>query len=113
MSLLDSTSLVDSVPLIANGDGTILIKGTRVPIDTVLIALKEGATAEEIIQQYPVVSLADVYAVIGSYLHQKEKVEAYLSTREQEAARVRSENEKRFTTGGFRERLLNRQKAKR
>jgi hypothetical protein len=47
------------------------VSKTRVPLDTIIAAFSEGATAEEIAYQYPVVPLADIYAVIGYYLHRK------------------------------------------
>ena len=57
--------MVDSVPLAMGADGVIRVSGTRVTLDTVLAAFREGATAEEIVQQYPSLALADVYQVIG------------------------------------------------
>lgn len=66
----------------------------------------EGATAEELAQQYPSVSLADVYYTIGYYLHRRDEVEAYLRRREVQAEQVRRQNETRFDPGGIRERLL-------
>lgn len=41
------------------------VRGTRVTLDTVLAAFRDGATAEEIVQQYPSISLADMYQVLG------------------------------------------------
>ncbi len=40
------------VPLRAEADGVIRVSGTRVTLDTVIAAFSEGATAEEIAQQY-------------------------------------------------------------
>jgi hypothetical protein len=54
--------------------------------------------------------LADVYSVIGYYLHQKQKVDAYLARREKFAEKVRRQNEARFDQSGMRERLLARKK---
>jgi uncharacterized protein (DUF433 family) len=98
------------VPLKACADGVVLVEGTRVTLDTIVAAFREGATAEEIAQQYPSVSLADAYAVIGYYLRQAEKVNAYLDQRRAKAAKVRQENERRFDPQGIRERLLARRK---
>jgi hypothetical protein len=71
----------------------------------------EGATAEEIVQQYPVLALADVYAVIGYYLRHRPEVEAYLAQRREAAERVRRENRARFDATGIRARLLARRRA--
>ena len=43
----------EPVPLAADRDGVMRVGGTRVTLDTVVAAFREGATAEEITQQYP------------------------------------------------------------
>lgn len=62
-------------------------------------------------QQYPVLSLADVYAVIGYYLRHRPEVETYLAQRREVAERVRRENIARFDPTGIRARLLARHSA--
>jgi len=49
------------VPLAADAQGVIRVGGTRVTLDTVVSAFYEGATPEEITQQYPSLELGDVY----------------------------------------------------
>ena len=56
------------VPLSADATGTVRVGGTRVTLDTVVGAFSRGATAEQIVQQYPTLDLADVYAVISRHL---------------------------------------------
>lgn len=56
------------VPLIAHPDGAIRVRGSRVLLDTIVTAFPSGAIAEEIVQQFPGVALADVDLVIGHYL---------------------------------------------
>ena len=94
------------VPLNTDTDGVVRVGGTRVTLDTVIAAFKEGATAEEIVSQYPTLQLADVYAVIGYYLQRQPEIEAYLSQRQHQAKEVRNQNEARFNQQGIRERLL-------
>ena len=94
------------VPLRMDADGVLRVGTTRVTLDTVVHAFLDGATAEEIVQQYPALYLGDVYSVIGYYLKRQTEVEAYLRQREQEAAEVRHENEIRFDPIGVRARLL-------
>jgi uncharacterized protein (DUF433 family) len=67
-------------------DGGIRVGGTRVTLDTVVAAFDSGATAEEIVQQYPSLTLADVYSVIAYYLRHESKVRAYLAERQRKAA---------------------------
>jgi len=94
------------VPLAVNADGVIRVAGTRVTLETVAHAFERGATAEEIVQQYPGLALADVYAVLGYILRHQAKVAAYLDQRAAECSTIREENEQRFDSQGVRARLL-------
>ena len=98
------------LPVALDKDGVARVGGTRVTLDTVVHAFARGATAEEIAQQYPSLSLSDIYATISFYLQNKQTVDQYLKEREKKARAVREENEKRFDQRGIRERLLARRK---
>lgn len=100
----------ERIPIKADADGVIRVGGTRVTLDTVVAAFDSGATAEEIVQQYPSLALADVYSVISYYLRHESEVRAYLAERQREAAQVREENERRFDPTGIRDRLLARRR---
>ncbi len=97
-----------TLPLETDADGVVRVSRTRVTLDTLVAAFAEGATAEEIAQQYPSVPLADIYSVIGYYLGRRAEVEAYLQDRHQQAIQVRQQNEARSDPVGIRERLLGR-----
>lgn len=99
-----------SLPLTSDKYGVVKVGGTRVTLDTIVKAFLRGATAEEIAQQYPSVSLSDVYATISYYLQNQKEVDAYLAKRKKQAQAVKAENEKRFDPHGIRERLLARKK---
>lgn len=103
----------EPVPLAKDGDGAIRVGGTRVTLDTIVEAFREGATPEEILQQYPALQLADVYAAISYYLRHQGEVEGYLQVREEQAMGIRVENERRSPSVGLRERLLNRRARRR
>ncbi len=107
MATLTTTEIIS---LETDKDEVIRISQTRVTLDTIVTAFKEGATAEEIAQQYPAVPLADVYYVIGYYLHRKDEVETYLGKREKEADELQNQMEARFNPVGIRERLTAKQK---
>jgi uncharacterized protein (DUF433 family) len=94
------------IPLTVDAYGVLRVGHTRVTLDTVLAAFTEGATAEEIVQQYSSLQLADVYSVIGYYLRHTAEVDAYLQQRHQQRETVRQQNEGRFDPHGVRERLL-------
>jgi uncharacterized protein (DUF433 family) len=93
-------------PLETGTDGVMRIAGSRVTLDTVALAFADGATAEEIAQQYPTLTLANVYAVIGYYLRHKQEVDVYLSGRNKQHDHVRKQNDTRFDSKGMRERLM-------
>jgi len=105
-------TVTEIVPVETDADGVIRVSKTRVTLDTIVIAFNEGATAEEITQQYPSVPLADVYSVIGYYLRRSSDVNAYLNRRQQQAEQVQKENEIRFNPVGVRERLIARRAGK-
>lgn len=94
------------VPLVTGMDGVVRVDMTRVTLDSVVGAFREGATAEEILQQYPVLRLADIYSVIGYYLRHQSEVDSYLRDRRRGTDRTRRENESYFDPQGVRDRLL-------
>ena len=98
------------VPLATGPDGVIRVAGTRVTLDTVAQAFERGATAEEIVQQYPVLPLGHVYSVLGYLLNHREAVETYLARRAKRHAKVCAENEGRLDPRGIRGRLLARRR---
>lgn len=93
------------VPLDSGADGVMRVRGSRVTLD-ILAAFHEGATAEEIVQQYPSIALADVFQAIGYYLRRSSEVESYLRRRCQDASATRKSNESRWPPEGVRRRLL-------
>ena len=101
---------MEPIPLAIDAEGVIRVGNTRVTLDTVVATFVEGATAEEIAQQYPSLDLADVYAVIAYYLRKRPEVEDYLHQRQQQAEDVRKQNESRFPPQGVRSHLLARQR---
>lgn len=98
----------DPIPLTVDSDGVTRVAGTRVTLDTVVAAFEQGTPVEQIAEQYPSVSLADVCAVVGFYLRHRDHVAAYLEERRRDAAAIRRENERRFPPEGVRERLTER-----
>jgi uncharacterized protein (DUF433 family) len=70
----------------------ILVRGTRVPIQTVLWDYLElGLFPEQIATRYRTLSIEQVYATITYYWHDRERVEAYLKRVERELDRQRRE----------------------
>ncbi len=102
---------VTAIPLSTDEAGVIRVSDTRVSFDSVIFAFNEGATPEEIVQQYPPLNLPDVYAVIGYYLQHRAEVEDYLENRLAERLELRKELEARSDSQDIRERLLARQRS--
>ena len=94
------------IPIEADASGVLRIGKTRVTLDIVIEAFSNGATPEEIVQQYPSLNLADIYHVIGYYLRRPSEVEAYFQQRKVQSDTVRKENETRFDPQGVRNRLM-------
>lgn len=99
-----------TVPLSLDEAGVLRLAGTRVSLDSVVYAFDEGATPEEIAQDFPTVALAAVYSVIGYYLQNRAEVEQYLDRRKVEREELKKSVEARFNPQGLRERLLARQR---
>src|SRR5215213_391269 len=95
-----------TVPLSQDQAGVLRVTGTRVSLDSVIYAFNEGATPEEIVQQYPTLDLKDVYSVVSYYLQNQDEVDKYLDQRQVERQELRKEIEARFDPRGIRERLL-------
>lgn len=95
----------EPVPLTKDQGGVLRVSGTRIPLDTVVVAYEAGATPEEICLDFPTLRLDDVYSVITYYLRHRPEVDAYLTRRREEAETVRRENQARFDPQGLRERL--------
>ena len=91
--------------------GVVRVGDTRVSLDTVIRGYLEGSIPEEIVEQFPSLQVADVYAAIGYYLKHKDQVDEYLVWRRQQREKVKQENETRANPFGLRERLSARMKS--
>lgn len=96
----------EPAPLKTNADGVVQVGKTRVTLDTVVAAFKQGMRTKEIVERYPSLRLADVYATLAFYLNHQQEVEAYLQQRQQQAQEVRQMNEAKFNPQKLRDRLL-------
>jgi len=86
--------LEDFFDVLAPND--IRLKGTRVGIETVLSDyLDLGLFPEQIVARYRTLSLEQVYATLTYYWHNREQLEAYLRTVEEETALQRREQDRR------------------
>jgi uncharacterized protein (DUF433 family) len=70
------------VPLQTDQSGVVRVTGTRVTLESILREFQLGATAEQIQESFPSITLAQIYGAIAYYLNHSEDVEQYLRERE-------------------------------
>ena len=93
-------------PLQFDAHGVCRVAGTRLTLLTLIDAFQEGASPEEICQEYHSVPLADVYAVIAFYLSHRDEIDSYLETVRQREAQVIEEIKSRSPLAEIRRRIL-------
>jgi uncharacterized protein (DUF433 family) len=86
-----------TVPLRTDEHGAIRIGKTRVLLELVIHAYYMGETPEGIVDSYPSLTTADVYAVIGYYLANREEIDAYMRQRDQQAEQIIRDMEANLT----------------
>ena len=104
--------VVDAIPLVKDTHGVYRVGTTRVTLDLVVRAFNRGATAEEIVQEYPSLQLSEIYQVIGYYLKHSAELAGYLATRESEEKELLAAHRDQWSPPGLRERLLARGKSR-
>ena len=98
--------LTSEIKLTETEAGVLRVGDSRVSLDTVIFAFGQGATPEQIVEDYDSLELAEVYAVISYYLQNREEVEDYLANRKFQREHLRRQIESRSNPQGIRERLL-------
>ena len=101
--------LVDTIPLAQDAHGVYRVGSTRVTLDLLVHAFDRGATAEEIVQDFPSLRLQDVYQVIGYYLKHGAELAPYFESRAREQEELLTSNRDQWSPAGLRQRLLARQ----
>jgi|SRR5215203_148065 len=101
-----NAAALEPIPLATDADGVIRVAGTRVTLATVIDTFMTGASPEEIAQDFPVLRLDDIYAVITYYLRHRAEVDASLRERRALAEGIRREIEAHSPQTGLRDRLL-------
>lgn len=91
-------------PLTLHEEGVIRITGSRVTLDVVVRQFRQGATAEQIQEDFPSLALRDIYAVIAYYLQHTDSVEEYVRAQTQAAHQTRREVESHQSSDTLRQR---------
>lgn len=59
-------------------NGALRVAGSRVSLDSVVVAFRQGDSPESIRESYPLLSLEQVYGAIAYYLAHEAEVDGYL-----------------------------------
>lgn len=83
------TLQAEPLPLHEDASGTIRVGGTRVTLESVVYAHESGSTPEEIVDDFPTVTLAQVYGTLAYYHQHRDQVREYLRRQEAGVAALR------------------------
>jgi len=98
-------ALTQTAPLTFGDDNTVRITGSRVTLDSIVHAFQHGATAEQIQDSFPSLTLREIYGAIAYYLEHQEQMDAYLQAQRQAAEETRRAIESRQNSAVLRERI--------
>lgn len=93
-------------PVRMDSYGVLRVGRTRVSLDSVVHAFNEGMDATEIQYNYDTLTLAEIHGAISYYLHNKERIDAYLKQQKIVFEEMRERNHIEFPNGITRETLL-------
>jgi uncharacterized protein (DUF433 family) len=96
----------DVPPLRTSADGVMRVGETRIPLERIIRAFLAGATPEQIVHDFDVLSVEEVYAVVNYYLHHRSEVDAYVAAADQDESANRDLDASQANAAGIRARLL-------
>jgi uncharacterized protein (DUF433 family) len=95
----------DPLPLHEDESGSIRVGGTRVTLDSVVAEHENGASPEQIVEDFNSLTLAQVYGALAYYHRHRDEVREYLRRQRVEAEALRREIEARQGPGPTRAEL--------
>ena len=108
MTTVDFEPLTVTVPLREEPPGVFRVGKSRVLLELVIRAHREGKSPQDIIQMYDSLDLGEVFAVIAYYLAHPAEMDEYLRRCGDEAAAIRLKIEATQRPGPGKEELLTR-----
>jgi uncharacterized protein (DUF433 family) len=99
------TAATVATPFRADDNGAVRIGKSRVMLERIVHAFDTGASAEEIVESYPSLELADVYATIAFILQHRPEVDTYMADQKADADRVYQMWELRKPSSDLRQRI--------
>lgn len=85
-----------TVPFRIEETGAIRIGKSRVLLEVLITAFRQGETPEGIVESFPSLKLEDVYAVIAYYLRHRDEVDTYVQSVEEAGQRLQAEIEAQY-----------------
>lgn len=77
-------------------NGGYYVAGTRVSLDSIVYAFRDGASPESIRYSFSVLTLEEVYGAIAFYLHNQKKIDKYLLEWEAKFEKEAADRRKEF-----------------
>ena len=74
--------LVEAKTYIDYRNGGYWIANTRISLDSIVYAYRQGHSPESILQSFPLLTLEQVYGAIAFYLANRPEIDAYLAAEE-------------------------------
>jgi uncharacterized protein (DUF433 family) len=59
------------------------VEGTRISLDSIVYAFRNGLSPESIVQSFPLLALEQVYGAIAFYLANRAEIDVYLAAEEE------------------------------
>jgi uncharacterized protein (DUF433 family) len=72
-------------------DGVYYVSGTRISLDSIVYAFREGGSPETIREDFEGLTLAGVYGAIAYYLDRQADIDAYLLRRKEQWAELEAQ----------------------
>ena|SRR6266567_2887770 len=69
-------------------EGVYYLRGTRISLDSIVYAFREGCSPESIREDFEGLSLAQVFGAIAFYLDHEADIDAYLARRREQWAEL-------------------------
>lgn len=84
----------EPTPVRTDAFGRLRVGSTNVLLDLVIYAFWQGAAPETIVENYPSLSLSEVYHALAYYLVNQAEIDAYLRQQESEATAFQEQYER-------------------
>ena len=81
--------MIHTIEHVQERDGEYYVTQTRVPVGVVIASWKRNTPPEHIVEQFPSLSLADIYGVITYYLDHQQQMDEHFARLGEEYERAR------------------------